>query len=168
MLRSFLLAVALTAAPTPIHHRTVAPGADLAPQAADRALLLGEIRAWIGHQPPALIVHRDRPKPPAVRSVAAAVDPASLAYVLACIRAHESGDYANESHGPDGASGAYQMIGSTWRAWSARAGFPGYAAAHLAPPATQDAVALFMLTHGGAGNWSPRYGNDPCTVGMGG
>jgi len=24
------------------------------------------------------------------------------------------------------------------------------------------------LTHGGAGNWSPKYGPDPCTVGMGG
>lgn len=101
-------------------------------------------------------VHVDNPQPMST----------DIASVMACIRAHESGDYTNASHPPDGASGAYQYIGSTWRAWSARAGYPGYSAAYLAPPATQDAVTAFTLTHGGAGNWSPRYGPDYCTVGM--
>lgn len=85
---------------------------------------------------------------------------------MQCIKDHESGDYTNHTNGPEGASGAYQFIGSTWRAWSARAGLGGYSAAWLAPPAVQDAVVLFTLTHGGAHNWDPRYGNDPCTVGL--
>lgn len=89
----------------------------------------------------------------------------SLASVLQCIKEHESGNYTEHSHINDG-SGAYQAIPSTWRTWSARAGYPGYAYEYLAPPAVQDAVISYMLTHGGAGNYSPKYGNDPCTVGM--
>lgn len=89
----------------------------------------------------------------------------SIANVLACIRHAESGDYSEHSHPNDG-TGAYQYIGPTWRAWSARAGYPGYWLAYEAPPAVQDAVTVYTLTHGGAHNWSPRYGNDPCTVGL--
>jgi hypothetical protein len=89
----------------------------------------------------------------------------SLVGVMACIKTHESGDYQEHSHLQDG-SGAFQFIPATWRAWSARAGHPGYPYAYLAPPTVQDAVVAYALTHGGAGNWSPRYGNDPCTVGM--
>lgn len=92
--------------------------------------------------------------------------PASLGAVMACIKAHESGDYTIHNHGPNGSSGAFQIIGSTWRAWSVRAGYGGYSAAYLASPAVQDAVVLFMLTHGGAHNWDPSYGNDPCTVSL--
>ena len=89
----------------------------------------------------------------------------SLASVLACIKAHESGNYDEHSH-PSGSSGAYQFEPSTWRYWSAKAGYPGWPLAYLAPPAVQDAVTAYTLTHGGAHNWDPRFGNDPCTVGM--
>lgn len=91
----------------------------------------------------------------------------AIADVMLCIRQHESGDYAESRH-PNGSSGAYQYQPATWRAWSERAGYPGYARAYLAPASVQDAVTAYTLTHGGAGNWSPRYGDDPCTVGMGG
>lgn len=84
---------------------------------------------------------------------------------MACIRAHESGDYTEHSHINDG-SGAYQYIPATWQAWSARAGYPGYQYAYLAPPAVQDAVTVYVLTNGGAHNWDSSYGNDPCTEGM--
>lgn len=96
----------------------------------------------------------------------AAISPAfSLVAVMQCIRDHESGNYAESSHLSDG-SGAYQYIPSTWREWSARAGYGGYAYAFEAPAAVQDAVTAFTLTHGGAHNWDPRYGNDPCTAGL--
>lgn len=94
-------------------------------------------------------------------------NPAGLPAVVQCIKNHESGNYTEHSH-PGSGSGAYQMIPGTWAAWSARAGYPGYRYAYQAPPNVQDAVLQYTLTHGGAGNWSPRYGNDPCTVGMGG
>lgn len=89
----------------------------------------------------------------------------SLQSVMACIKRHESGNYQEQSHLQDG-SGAYQFIPSTWRTWSARAGHPGYAYAYQAPAWVQDAVTAYTLTHGGAGNWSNRYGFDPCTEGM--
>lgn len=85
--------------------------------------------------------------------------------VLACIRQHESGDYTEHSHLGSG-SGAYQFIKSTWTVWSERAGYPGYAFPYEAPAAVQDAVTTYALTHGGAGNWSTRWGNDPCTSGL--
>lgn len=106
---------------------------------------------------------------PPVRSAQCAActsPPTSIVDVMACIRNVESGDYGNHSNGPEGASGAYQYIGSTWRAWSARAGYPGTSAAWMASPATQDAVTVYTLTHGGAHNWDPRYGADSCTVGL--
>lgn len=85
---------------------------------------------------------------------------------MECIKAHESGDYTIHNHPPDGSSGAFQIIGPTWRSWSARAGYGGYQQAWEAPPAVQDAVVVFMLGNGGAHNWDPRYGNDPCTVNL--
>lgn len=91
--------------------------------------------------------------------------PMDVGSVMACIRAHESGNYAESSH-PGGGTGAYQYLGSTWRTWSARAGYPGYAYAYQAPAAVQDAVTAFTLTHGGSQNWSDRFGNDPCTAGL--
>lgn len=87
--------------------------------------------------------------------------------VVACIYHAESGNYAEHSH-PGSGSGAAQWVPGTWRAWSARAGYPGYSLAYLAPPSVQEAVLRYALTHGGAGNWSPKYGADSCTVGMGG
>lgn len=91
----------------------------------------------------------------------------SLDAVVTCIYEHESGNYSESSH-PGSGSGAAQWIPSTWRAWSARAGYPGYDLAYQAPASVQEAVLRYTLTHGGAGNWSNRFGNDPCTQGMGG
>lgn len=90
-----------------------------------------------------------------------------LARVVQCIKDHESGNYSESSH-PGSGSGAYQFIPGTWRTWSARAGYGGYMYAYQAPPAVQDAVLHYTLTHGGAGNWSNRWGNDPCTAGLAG
>jgi len=106
-------------------------------------------------------------------ATAASAPSKGLENVISCIKEHESGDYMESSHIETG-SGAHQIIPSTWRTWSVRAGFhnnrgqPTYAYTFQAPPSVQDAVVIYMLTNGGAGNWSPRYGNDPCTVGMGG
>jgi len=112
-------------------------------------------------------VRVDRDPPPRRSSAAVSTPPAGLESIISCIKEHESGDYNESSHTRDG-SGAYQVIPSTWQSWSARAGYGGYAYAYQAPPEVQDAVIVFMLTNGGAGNWSPRFGNNPCTVGMGG
>jgi muramidase (phage lysozyme) len=84
---------------------------------------------------------------------------------VACIKGHESGDYGERSHPSDG-SGAYQFIPGTWRYYAGRAGFGGYALAYQAPPDVQDAVLAYALTHGGAGSWSMKFGNDPCTAGL--
>jgi len=100
---------------------------------------------------------------------------ANIADVIRCIRAHESGRFDEHSH-PWSGSGADQWIPSSWAEWSVRAGYgtrdprgrpvPTYSLAYLAPPAVQDAVTAYALTHGGAGNWSMNYGNDPCTAGL--
>lgn len=126
-----------------------------------------------------------RPRSTAPATYRAVAGPADLSSVAQCIKDHESGNYAESSH-PGSGSGAYQFIPGTWRTWSIRAGYvlrdkdgrdvldgngdqqARYAYAYQAPPEVQDAVLMFTLTHGGAGNWSPRYGDDPCTVGMGG
>lgn len=97
--------------------------------------------------------------------VSAPAPPGDLQGVMACIRGAESGNYAESSH-PGAGSGAYQFIPGTWRAWAERAGFPGYDYAYQAPASVQDAVVVFTLTHGGAGNWSNRWGNDGCTAGL--
>jgi hypothetical protein len=89
----------------------------------------------------------------------------SVAGVMACIRQHESGNYQESSH-PGSGSGAYQYTPGTWSIWSSKAGYDGFLYAYQAPPSVQDAVTVFTLTHGGAHNWDPRYGNDPCTVAM--
>lgn len=110
-----------------------------------------------------------QPRQPVQEHVVSAPVPATsfgnLSGVVQCIKNHESGNYSESSH-PGSGSGAYQFIPGTWRAWSARAGLGGYAYAYQAPPAVQDAVLMYTLTHGGAGNWSNRWGNDPCTAGM--
>lgn len=94
--------------------------------------------------------------------------------VAQCVKNHESGNYAESSH-PSSGSGAYQFIPSTWRSWSVKAGYghydahgnpvPTYSYAYEAPPSVQDAVFNFAVANGGGGNWSMRYGNDPCTGG---
>ena len=89
----------------------------------------------------------------------------SVSSVMECIKAHESGNYDESSH-PGSGSGAFQYTPGTWRHWSAAAGYPGYRYAYQAPANVQDAVTAFTLTHGGAHNWDPRYGDDPCTTGL--
>jgi len=95
----------------------------------------------------------------------------SIQAVMDCIKHAESGDYAEHSHIYDG-SGAYQYTPGTFVAWFARwasaTGYhgPSYALAYEAPSWIQDAVTAYALTHGGAGNWSMRYGNDSCTAGL--
>jgi hypothetical protein len=104
-------------------------------------------------------------RPPAAVNIVAAGIAVGLSSVVDCIHRHESGNPTEHSHIQDG-SGSDQMIPGTWRAWSERAGFGGYAYEYLAPPTVQDEVLRFMLTHGGAGNYSMRFGNDPCTSGL--
>lgn len=97
--------------------------------------------------------------------------PPSLAGIAQCIKDHESGNYAESSH-PQSGSGAYQFVPGTWRHWYGlwrdAVAFRGsdYPYAYQAPPVIQDAVLVYTLTHGGAGNWSNAYGFDPCTAGM--
>lgn len=112
------------------------------------------------------------PRPAAVVSPIPAVQTGmDVQAVMACIRAHESGNYA-EAHNPGGATGAYQYEGTTFRAyegrWAAATGYAGpmFGVAYEAPPWMQDAVTVYALTNGGAGNWSMRWGNDPCTSGL--
>jgi hypothetical protein len=99
------------------------------------------------------------------RTAATATSVAPLTSVMDCIKGVESGNYAESSH-PSSGSGAYQYTPGTWRSWSARAGYPGYAYAFEAPPQVQDAVTAFTLANGGAHNWDPSYGPDSCTVGL--
>lgn len=99
----------------------------------------------------------------------------NLGGVVQCIKDHESGNYSESTHTGSG-SGAYQFIPRTWRYYfgrwkgsltpTKRARIPYYDLAFLAPPSVQDAVLNYALTHGGAGNWSNRFGNDPCTQGL--
>lgn len=94
------------------------------------------------------------------------VNAGGLTGVVQCIKGAESGNYMESSH-PGSGSGAYQFIPGTWRTWSAKAGFGGqYAYAYQAPAAVQDAVLVYTLTNGGAGNWSNRFGKDNCTAGL--
>ena len=61
---------------------------------------------------------------------------------LATIRQLESGNNYTARAAKASASGAYQFLDSTWRTWSAAAGYPGlYPSAYLAPPHIQDAAA---------------------------
>lgn len=63
--------------------------------------------------------------------------------ILATIRTVESGNRYDAQNGSASASGAYQMIDSTWKRWATVAGVDvtTYPSAYLAPPAAQDAAA---------------------------
>lgn len=63
--------------------------------------------------------------------------------ILATIRTVESGNNYQAQNGSASASGAYQMIDTTWAKWAAVTGadVATYPSAHLAPPAAQDAAA---------------------------
>jgi GNAT superfamily N-acetyltransferase len=99
---------------------------------------------------------------------------AEEARMLAEIRARESsGDYSARNPKPGStAAGAYQFIGPTWQLASKATGAPIYPSAAEAPPAVQDANALYLLRQHGpnAGiTWAasgPYYYNQgaPLTV----
>jgi len=68
--------------------------------------------------------------------------PGDVAGALATIRQLESGNDYTVQAAKASASGAYQFLDSSWRTWSARAGYPAlYPRAYLAPPHVQDAAA---------------------------
>lgn len=73
---------------------------------------------------------------------------------LACVRRHESGGNYQAENPVSTASGAYQFLDSTWRTLSARAGHSGYGHAASAPPAVQDAVAIYTVNSGWASAWN--------------
>jgi hypothetical protein len=123
----------------------------------------------------AAVAEEARRRPRRASAVYQPVAPGSLSSVVQCIKNHESGNYNEASH-PGSGSGAFQFIPGTWRAWFGRwrsslsaaetATVPYYSLAYQAPPEIQDAVLHYTLTHGGASNWSNRFGNDPCTAGL--
>lgn len=63
--------------------------------------------------------------------------------ILAAIRTVESGNKYEARNSSASASGAYQMIDTTWTYWAQKAGVDviAYPSAYLAPPADQDAAA---------------------------
>ena len=123
------------------------------------------------HTAPLTTVHRVLPK--VVRKMAHKAPKAPMRHVQVvatssdlefqrCVTAHESlnaGLYkAVNRSGISTASGRYQFINSTWRAWLARAGYPDgkhYSRAYLAPPWVQDAVFFYGIRHGGRSAWGP-------------
>lgn len=76
----------------------------------------------------------------------------------ACIRDHESDDNYSDNTG-NGYSGAYQFMPSTWNESVSGAGYPQYAngEAYEAPPAVQNAAALWLYNRDGWSPWSTRY-----------
>lgn len=82
--------------------------------------------------------------------------PASIEVFAKCVSHHESwsGHMWAAENPISTASGGFQFIDSTWRAWAARAGVsaPGHAA--HAPPSTQAYVFAYGITHyGGRRAW---------------
>jgi cell wall-associated NlpC family hydrolase len=68
--------------------------------------------------------------------------PGDVTAALATIRQLESSNDYTAQAAKASASGAYQFLDSSWRTWSAHAGYPDlYARAYLAPPHVQDAAA---------------------------
>lgn len=76
----------------------------------------------------------------------------------ACIRDHESDDNYADNTG-NGYSGAYQFMPSTWDEAVSGAGYGQYAngEAFEAPPAVQNAAALWLYNRDGWAPWSTRY-----------
>lgn len=74
-----------------------------------------------------------------------------------CVRLHESmhaGHYKAINRAGSTASGAYQMLDSTWRSLAAHVpGASKYRRAFMAPPVVQDRVFIWAVTHRGKGNW---------------
>lgn len=72
--------------------------------------------------------------------------------VLAAIRTCESGGDYTALNAASGASGAYQVLSSTW------AGYGGYASAGGAPAAVQDRFAANLLATQGTAPWASSVG----------
>lgn len=75
-------------------------------------------------------------------------NPTILALILRNIRTMESGGNYTALNKTASASGAYQIIDSSWRSWAAASGVPGatsYPRAYQAPPEVQDAVAAWKV-----------------------
>lgn len=70
---------------------------------------------------------------------------------------HPETNYQARTHGEDGASGGYQMLASTWRAWAAAAGVDvsAWPSAYLAPDWVQDQVATYGYQTHGTAPWTP-------------
>jgi resuscitation-promoting factor RpfA len=75
--------------------------------------------------------------------------------IWACIRRLESGNNYAANTG-NGYFGAYQFLPGSWNSAVSGAGYPQYAngRADLAPPAAQDAAAMWLQAHSGWGQWS--------------
>jgi hypothetical protein len=70
-----------------------------------------------------------------------------IGVILDTIRTIETGGNYQTRIASSSASGAYAMLDTTWRYWSARAGFGGrYDRAFEAPASMQDAAATAMVT----------------------
>lgn len=82
--------------------------------------------------------------------------PASIEVFAKCVSHHESwsGHMWTAENPISTASGGFQFIDSTWRAWAARAGVSGYGHAAHAPPKVQAYVFAYGITHyGGRRAW---------------
>lgn len=66
-------------------------------------------------------------------------------------------NYTAMTHGYDGASGGYQMVGTTYLAWARAVGVDvdRWPRAFLAPDWVQDQVATWGYVHSGKQHWNP-------------
>jgi hypothetical protein len=96
-----------------------------------------------------------RPVVTATIEAATAGPPVTLGGIWACIRRLESGGNYAANTG-NGYFGAYQFLPGTWNSAVSGAGYPQYAngRANLAPPAVQDAAAVWLQAHSGWAQWS--------------
>ena len=82
---------------------------------------------------------------------------------LTCLRSYETGDANGRTGGDytaDGTfKGAYQYLQSTWNAFARKAGYADWVGVNPAevPPAVQDAVTWWAVTHGHARDWPNTY-----------
>ena len=80
----------------------------------------------------------------------------SLAAFMRCVSNREShGNYKAENP-TSTASGRWQFIDASWVAYSKMAGHPGWSHAADAPPAVQDAVALWVMVNKGRYPWKGK------------
>lgn len=121
------------------------------------AFVLG-ISGYGGHSSAVSLAQHDTARDPSVTSRGPHWQraPRWVRELAECVIRHESlnaGHYRAENP-TSTASGAYQMIDSTWRG-NARyvAGAAQYSRAKYAPPRVQDRVFIHSIMQGGASNW---------------